>query len=60
VRTLFWIFVIIALAGCASPRRTDELREAERRAYERGYGQAVKEQYWIIQRLQKPKPSETP
>lgn len=41
---------LLLLAGCASPRRETE---AEARAYERGYRQAVKEQYWIIQHQQR-------
>jgi hypothetical protein len=44
--------LFLALTGCAhSPRPTRE--ETEARAYQRGYGQAVKEQYWIIQRQQR-------
>lgn len=40
----------ILLAGCATPKRN---AEAEARGYERGYAQAVKEQYWIIQNQQR-------
>lgn len=42
--------LLLFLAGCASPKRD---AEAETHAYERGYRQAVKEQYWIIQRQQR-------
>lgn len=38
------------LAGCTTPKRD---AEAETRGYERGYRQAVKEQYWIIQNQQR-------
>jgi hypothetical protein len=49
--------LLLFLAGCASPRREPE---AEARAYERGYRQAVKEQYWIIQNQQRGAPPPTP
>lgn len=42
--------LLLFLAGCASPRREPD---AEAQAYERGYRQAVKEQYWIIQNQQR-------
>lgn len=42
--------LLLLLAGCASPKRENE---EETRAYERGYRQAVKEQYWIIQNQQR-------
>ena len=42
-----WLF---ALGGCATPRRD---AAAEARGYERGYRQAVKEQYAIIQNQQR-------
>jgi len=45
------IFLCLILAGCASPRRREA--DAEARGYERGYTQAVKEQYWIIQNQQR-------
>ncbi len=53
------VCLLLLLAGCASPRREPD---AEARAYERGYRQAVKEQYWIIQNQQRtatpaPKPT---
>ncbi len=41
---------LLLLTGCASSRRP---AETESRAYERGYRQAVKEQYWIIQNQQR-------
>ncbi len=41
---------LLLLAGCASPQREPD---TEVRAYERGYRQAVKEQYWIIQNQQR-------
>ncbi|MFZ5495606.1 MAG: hypothetical protein ACOZE5_09775 [Verrucomicrobiota bacterium] len=44
------VCLLLLLAGCASPRREPD---AEARAYERGYRQAVKEQYWIIQNQQR-------
>jgi hypothetical protein len=49
---------LLLLAGCASPRPEPD---AEARAYERGYRQAVKEQYWIIQNQQRgtPPPTQT-
>ena len=50
----------LALAGCATPARiSDREAPAEARGYERGYGQAVKEQYWLIQNQQRrPAPAE--
>jgi uncharacterized protein YceK len=42
---------LLLLVGCASPRSREA--SAEARGYERGYAQAVKEQYWIIQNLQR-------
>ncbi|MBP6505964.1 MAG: hypothetical protein KA257_00235 [Opitutaceae bacterium] len=41
---------LFLLAGCASQKREPD---AEARAYERGYRQALKEQYWIIQNQQR-------
>ncbi len=41
----------LLLAGCASPTRE---AAAEARGYERGYRQAVNEQYWLIQNQQRP------
>lgn len=48
---------LILLTGCASRKRE---ADAEARAYERGYRQAVKEQYWIIQNQQRPPTPPTP
>lgn len=51
------------LAGCTTPKRD---AAAESRGYERGYRQATKEQYWIIQNQQRavppalPNPANTP
>lgn len=49
--------LLLLLQGCASPRREPE---AEASAYERGYRQAVKEQYWIIQNQQRSATPPTP
>lgn len=47
------ILGLLMLGGCAAPKRP-----AEADAYARGYRQAVKEQYWIIQNQQRlPSPS---
>ena len=57
-RILFALLVIFS--GCATPKRD---AEAAARDYERGYGQAVKEQYWIIQNQQRaplPPPAPNP
>jgi hypothetical protein len=61
-RLLFALLVIFS--GCATPKRD---AEAAARDYERGYGQAVKEQYRIIQNQQRgrtataiPNPATTP
>ena len=44
----------LAFAGCATPARlSDRETAAEARGYERGYRQAVKEQYWLIQNQQR-------
>ena len=50
----------LGLFGCATPARTtDREAAAEARGYERGYRQAVKEQYWLIQNQQRrPAPAE--
>ena len=45
------LLALLLLAGCASPQSREA--SAEARGYERGYTQAVKEQYWIIQNLQR-------
>ena len=54
------LWFCLALAGCATPARlTDRETAAEARGYERGYRQAVKEQYWLIQNQQRqPAPAE--
>ena len=41
----------LALVGCATPHHRET--DAEARGYERGYRQAVQEQYWIIQNQQR-------
>ena len=43
--------LLLTLAGCATPHHRET--DAETRGYERGYRQAVKEQYWIIQNQQR-------
>ena len=49
----------LTLTGCATPAGREAAAEA--RGYERGYRQAVKEQYWIIQNQQRrPVPPEAP
>lgn len=59
--TLVSVFTLL-LAGCASsPRDT----AADARRDERGYGQATKEQYWILQNQQRaraplPTPADPP
>lgn len=55
MRRLWLIGIVIALGGCAGIR--DREADAEAKGYERGYRQAVKEQYWIIQNQQR-KPAE--
>lgn len=44
--------LLLVLAGCTTPAKHAEAA-AEAHGYERGYRQAVKEQYWIIQRQQR-------
>jgi hypothetical protein len=61
MKTFFPITLMcIGLSGCATPARpTDRDAAAEARGYERGYRQAVKEQYWLIQNQQRrPAPAE--
>jgi len=56
----FLFALLLLIAGCATPKRD---ADAEARGYERGYGQAVKEQYWIIQNQQRaplPPPAPNP
>lgn len=49
----------LTLTGCATTAQRDAATEA--RGYERGYRQAVKEQYWIIQNQQRrPVPAPNP
>jgi hypothetical protein len=44
----------LLLGGCATHARlSDREVAAEARGYERGYRQAVKEQYWLIQNQQR-------
>lgn len=45
------ILFLLAMSGCASTAQRESAAEA--RGYERGYRQAVKEQYWIIQNQQR-------
>ncbi|OYU99770.1 MAG: hypothetical protein CFE26_25080 [Verrucomicrobiales bacterium VVV1] len=48
------LLICLGLAGCATPvRPSDRDGAAEARGYERGYRQAVKEQYWLIQNQQR-------
>lgn len=61
MKTLLLLSLIsLGLTGCATPtRQTDREAAAEARGYERGYRQAVKEQYWLIQNQQRrPAPAE--
>ena len=52
-RTLI-VLLCLAFAGCATRARlSDRETAAEARGYERGYRQAVKEQYWLIQNQQR-------
>jgi len=53
------ILLLLLLGGCATTKRQTD---AETRGYERGYAQAVKEQYWILQSEQRtatPAPNST-
>jgi hypothetical protein len=54
------VLFCLAFAGCATPARLSDRETAvEARGYERGYRQAVKEQYWLIQNQQRrPAPTE--
>lgn len=45
------LFLLALLSGCATTRREPA---AEARGYERGYAQAVKEHYWMLQNQQRP------
>jgi uncharacterized protein YceK len=51
------LLLLLALSGCATTRRESD---AEARGYERGYRQAVQEQYWIIQNQQRRPSATTP
>jgi len=60
MRTALFSLLTLLLAGCATSKRDTE---AEARGYERGYRQATKEQYWIIQNQQRsasPAPANPP
>lgn len=46
------------LSGCAMPAARDAA--AEVRGYERGYRQAIKEAYWLLQNQQRPPASAAP
>lgn len=48
MRQVSVIILLLAFAGCAGPAKRPDSD-----AYERGYRQAVKEQYWIIQNQQR-------
>ena len=50
MRPSLLLCLLLLLPGCASARREPD---AGTQAYERGYRQAVKEQYWIIQNQQR-------
>jgi hypothetical protein len=46
---------LLAGGGCSTPAKREAA--AEQRGFERGYRQAVAEQYWIIQQQQRrPRP----
>jgi len=49
---ILFAFVLV-LTGCSTTGNTDpKLSKAERRGYDHAMNQAVKQQYWIIQRQQ--------
>jgi len=50
MRLVLYSALIILLGGCATTKRE---AAAEALGYERGYRQAIKEQYWIIQNQQR-------
>jgi uncharacterized protein YceK len=50
MRSSCLLLLALALGGCATTKRETA---AEARGYERGYRQAVQEQYWIIQNQQR-------
>ena len=45
------VLLLVLLSGCATTRRE---AAAEARGFERGYAQAVKEHYWMLQNQQRP------
>lgn len=45
------IMLLLGLSGCVNPAQRETAAEA--RGFERGYRQAVQEQYWIIQNQQR-------
>ena len=57
MRAILFSLLMLVLAGCATSQRDTE---AEARGYGRGYAQAVKEQYWIIQNQQRAPSEKTP
>lgn len=52
MRTGGLILILLLLGGCMNAGRREAAAEA--RGFERGYRQAVKEQYWQIQDAQRP------
>lgn len=46
------ILILLLLGGCMNAGKREATAEA--RGFERGYRQAVKEQYWQIQNAQRP------
>jgi uncharacterized protein YceK len=54
MRPSYLLLLVLALGGCATTKRATD---AEARGYERGYRQAVQEQYWIIQNQQRRPPA---
>ena len=54
MRRSLLLVLALALGGCATAKRQTD---AEQKAYERGYRQAVQEQYWIIQNQQRRSPA---
>lgn len=51
MRASLALLLATLLSGCATTRRE---AAAEARGYERGYAQAVKEHYWMLQDRQRP------
>ena len=54
MKTIIILFTfVLVLTGCSTTGNTDpKLSKAERRGYDRALNQAVKQQYWIVQRQQ--------